>query len=152
MPKELEFDDCHVINMVYSNDLGKWIYLDPTNDAYVMDEKGTLLSVQEFRERLINGKPMILNPSANWNNEEACVAEYYLYFYMAKNLYRLECPVSSEYNYETRLPGKTTAYIELLPLDGINQDPQKTDVLIKDSNFTITRYVTNNPGLFWAAP
>lgn len=152
MPKELEFDDCHVINMVYSFDLGKWIYLDPTNDAYIMDEKGVLLGIEEVRERLINGKPLLLNPSANWNNSEPCIAENYIYYYMAKNLYRLECPVSSEYDYETKLPGKNTVYVELLPLDGLNQSPQKIDYPSKDMNFTITRYVTNNPKLFWKAP
>lgn len=152
MPKELEFDDCHVINMVYSYDLEKWIYLDPTNDAYIMDEKGTLLSIQEVRERLINGKPLLLNPGANWNNAEPCVAENYIYSYMAKNLYRLECPVSSEYNYETQIDGGNAVYLELLPLDGLNQGPQKTELKAKDMNFTYTRYVTNNPDVFWKAP
>jgi hypothetical protein len=152
MPKELEFDDCHVINTVYSWDLKKWIYLDPTNDAYVMDEKGTLLSVQEVRERLINGKPLLLNPGANWNNVQPVFADDYLYFYMAKNLYRLECPVSSQYNYETPIAGKNAVYIELLPLDGINQTPQKSDIKMKDVDFTFTKYVTNNPNLFWKAP
>lgn len=152
MPKELEFDDCHVINMVYCNDLKKWIYLDPTNDAYIMDEKGTLLSIQEVRERLINGKPLLLNPGANWNNEEPCVAENYIYYYMAKNLYRLECPVSSEYDYETKSAGKNTVYIELLPLDGINQTPQKKEYTDKKWNTTTTTIVTNNPAIFWKAP
>ena len=152
MPKELEFDDCHVINMVYSYDLDKWIYLDPTNDAYVMDEKGTLLGVREVRERLINGKPLILNPSANWNNEEPCVAENYLYSYMAKNLYRLQCPVSSEYNYETPVAGGNAVFLELLPLDGLNQTPEKTEQTSTGVNFTYTNYITNNPELFWKAP
>jgi len=39
MPKETDFNDCHVINMVFSRDLDKWIWTDPTFDAYVMDEK-----------------------------------------------------------------------------------------------------------------
>jgi len=69
MPKETEFDDCHVINMVYSNDLKKWIWIDPTFDAYVMNEKGELLGLGEVRERLINGKPLLLNPEANWNKK-----------------------------------------------------------------------------------
>jgi hypothetical protein len=152
MPKELEFDDCHVINMVYSFDLGKWIYLDPTNDAYVMDEKGTLLSIEEVRERLINGKPLILNPGANWNNAAPCLAKNYLYSYMAKNLYRMECPVSSQYNYETPLSGGNAVYVELLPRDGLNQSPQKTEQVLKDVNFTYIHYVTNNPDIFWRAP
>ncbi len=152
MPKELEFDDCHVINMVYSDWLKKWVYMDPTNNAYVMDEKGTLLSIEEVRQRLIDGRPVIVNPDANWNNEQVVLAEEYLHYYMAKNLYRLECPVSSEYDYETRLPGKNTAYIELLPLDGINQTPQKSENTNKGLNYTIINYVTNNPNTFWKLP
>jgi len=53
MPKETKFDDCHVINMVYSKELKKWIWIDPTFDSYVMDEKGNLLGIQEVRERLV---------------------------------------------------------------------------------------------------
>ncbi len=152
MPKELEFDDCHVINMVYSEWLKKWVYMDPTNNAYVMDEKGTLLSIEEVRQRLIDGRTLILNPDANWNNESFVWLEEYLHFYMAKNLYRLECPVSSEYDYETKSPGKNTVYVELLPLDGINQTPQKSEHTDKKHNTTTTNYITNNPSAFWKVP
>lgn len=56
MPKETKFDECHVINAVYCTQLKKWIWIDPTFDAYVMNEKGELLGIQEVREKLINGK------------------------------------------------------------------------------------------------
>lgn len=141
MPKEAKFDDCHVINMVYSNDLNKWIWIDPTFDAYVMDEKGQLLGIAEVRERLIKGKTLILNPDANWNKEESQIKEFYLENYMAKNLYRLECPVSSEYDTETFKENKTVAYVELLPLDGLVETQKST-----------WRYITNNPDLFWVKP
>jgi len=152
MPKELEFDDCHVINMVYSDDLKKWLWIDPTFDAYVMDEKGVLLSIQEVRERLIKGLPLILNPSANWNNEQQQVKEEYLENYMAKNLYRFETPLSSEYNTETRESGKTIQYIELLPLDAVKQEPQKTEETNINTGIKYVNYRTNNPNLFWANP
>lgn len=48
MPKETKFDDCHVINMVYSNDLKKWIWIDPTFDAYVMNEKVNCLVLVKY--------------------------------------------------------------------------------------------------------
>jgi hypothetical protein len=66
-PKDsIESDiDCHVINMVYSNDLKKWLWIDPTNDAYVMNEKGELLSIEEVRDRIIHNKMLIVNPEAN---------------------------------------------------------------------------------------
>jgi hypothetical protein len=152
MPKEIKFDDCHVINMVYSNDLKKWIWIDPTFDAYVMNEKGELLGLEEVRERLINGKTLILNPDANWNKKNSQTKEYYLETYMAKNLYRLETPLVSEYDTETWKNGKEVTYVELLPLDGIEQTPQKKEETNTKTGVKFTHYKTNNPNLFWAEP
>ena len=42
--------------------------MDPTNDAYVMNEKGELIGINEVRNRLINDQPLELNPDANWNH------------------------------------------------------------------------------------
>jgi hypothetical protein len=143
MPKDsLGTDvDCHVINTVYLPSLHKWVWLDPTNDAYVMDEKGGLLGIEEVRERLIGHRPLIVNPDANWNHRSAVTKEYYLGYYMSKNLYRLICPVNSAYDLETPGPGKEVEYVQLLPLDYFRQKPDRTDT-----------YNTNNPALFWAAP
>jgi hypothetical protein len=152
MPKEIKFDECHVINAVYSNQLNKWIWIDPTFDAYVMDEKGELLGIQEVRERLISGKLLILNPEANWNRLTSQIKEEYLEHYMAKNLYRLECQVASGYNTETWVPGKEINYIELLPLDGLNQNPQKEEDISKSTGLKFTNFKTNNPNLFWTKP
>ncbi len=152
MPKETEFDDCHVINMVYSNDLKKWIWIDPTFDAYVMNEKGELLGLAEVRERLINSKTLILNPEANWNKKNSQTKEHYLETYMAKNLYRLETPLISEYDSETWKSGKEINYVELLPLDGIVQNPQKSEQTNTKTGVKFTNYKTNNPNLFWTEP
>lgn len=152
MPKDSVFQDCHVINMVWIKDLKKWIWVDPTNDAYVMNEKGELLSPEEVRERLINGKTLILNPDANWNRKESAVKEEYLYNYMAKNLYRIECPLSSEYDTETWEKGKKVTYIELLPLDAFNQTPKSSEQTNQKTGVTFKNYRTNNPKLFWTTP
>ena len=151
LPKDsLKIDqDCHVINSVYSESLKKWLWIDPTFDAYVMNEKGELLSIEEVRERLINEKTLILNPDANWNNQSTQTKENYLENYMAKNLYILQCPASSEYNMETSSEGKTYNYIELLPLDYFNQEPQKEEDKREESNTLWITYKTNNPSLFW---
>lgn len=147
MPKELEFDDCHVINAVYSQDLDKWIWIDPSFAAYVKDENGNFLGLQEVRDRLIDGRPLVLNEDANWNHQSKQTKEYYLEIYMAKNLYRLNSPASSQYNAETTVDGREAyEYIELLPLDGLDQTPQK---VVNGRNI---RYKTNNPDLFWAKP
>jgi hypothetical protein len=151
LPKDsLKIDqDCHVINSVYSESLKKWLWIDPTFDAYVMNEKGEMLSIEEVRERLISDKTLILNPDANWNNQSTQTKENYLENYMAKNLYILQRTASSEYNMETNSEGKTYNYIELLPLDYFNQEPQKEEDKREESNTLWITYKTNNPSLFW---
>jgi transglutaminase-like putative cysteine protease len=150
MPKELEFDDCHVINMVYSNDLGKWLWMDPTFEAYVMDNKGNLLSVEEVRERLVNNLPLKLNKNANWNHKTKQTKEEYLDNYMAKNLYRIQAIALSTYNTETAKSHHELDYVQLVPLDGLNQQ-HKNDT-VNDNGDKRIWYVTNNPALFWARP
>ena len=152
MPKETQFDDCHVINMVFSNELNKWIWIDPTFDAYVMDENGNLLGIEEVRERLISDMPLVLNADANWNRINLETKENYLEHYMAKNLYRLQTPLMSEYNTETPEKDKEITYVELLPLDGIEQTPQKRVETNQKTGIKYTYYKTNNPDLFWTKP
>jgi len=152
MPKDSIFNDCHVINMVFSEELNKWIWVDPTNDAYILDEKGQLLGLMEVREKLVNGETVILNPDANWNNKASILKEYYLFEYMAKNLYRFSCPLKSEYDYETNEKGKIREYVELIPLDGYNQTPKISEKTYKESGVTFKTYKTNNPNQFWAEP
>jgi hypothetical protein len=149
LPKDsLKTDtDCHVINVVYSDLLHKWVWIDPTNAAYVMNEKGELLSIEEVRGRIIANQPLILNPDANWNKKNSLTKEYYLYNYMAKNLYLLECPVNSEYNMETAEAGKVISYIRLLPLDYFDQLPDKTESNGPQNKMVF--YKTNNPQVFW---
>jgi hypothetical protein len=154
LPKDsLKIDyDCHVINAVYSKTFNKWLWIDPTNDAYVMNEKGELLSIEEVRERIINDKPVIVNPDANWNHKSSVTKQDYLYNYMAKNLYRLQCNVSSEYDLESFGNGKTVTSVFLLPLDYFDQAADKYQGYNKDLNTTFIKYKTNNPALFWQAP
>jgi hypothetical protein len=144
--------DCHVINMVYARELKKWIWIDPTFDAYVMNEKGELLGIGEVRERIINGKPLILNPDANWNHRVSETKEYYLYSYMAKNLYLLECPISSEFDTETRKEGKVISYMQLVPLDYFKKSLEKTVSTNRVNKTSFVVYKTNNPDTFWQAP
>ncbi|SDE15225.1 Transglutaminase-like superfamily protein [Mucilaginibacter pineti] len=144
--------DCHVINTVYVNSLKKWIWIDPTNDAYVMNEKGDLLGIEEVRERLVNGKQLIINPDANWNHKQSVVIENYLYYYMAKNLYMLECPLNSEYDLETKVKDKKLAYVTLLPLDYFKQSPDKSEHTNALNGAIFTYYKTNNPTNFWQVP
>ncbi|MEM1328585.1 MAG: transglutaminase-like domain-containing protein [Bacteroidota bacterium] len=151
MPKDSVFNDCHVINMVYSSELEKWVWMDPTHAAYVMDETGQLLDPFEVRERLIKDQPLILNPNANWNRRASTLKENYLEHYMAKNLYRFETPLESRYNYETAQKDRTVTYVELVPLDGYQLD-KRSEQYYEKSNTTAVQYQTNYPEVFWAKP
>lgn len=138
MPKVM-INDCHVINAVYSNTLDKWIWMDPTFNAYVTDDRGNLLGISEVRQRLKDNKPLVLNEDANWNNEVKQTKESYLENYMAKNLYYVGCWLSSEYNSETEYEGKEWSdYMFLFPKDF---NPENND-----------NYRTRNEVYFWQSP
>ena len=117
-----------------------------------MDENGNLLSIEEVRERIVNNKPLILNPDANWNDRQTITKDFYLDYYMAKNLYYLYSPLKSEYNYETRANDKTITYVNLVPLDYFKQKPDMSENKNKDTNFVVVKYRTNNPQIFWQLP
>ena len=145
--------DSHVINIVYLSSKKKWIWADPTNDAYVMDEKGELLGIEEVRERLITGKPLIVNPDANWNRKSSMTKEYYLDVYMAKNLYRFYSPLNSEYDYETWDQNKKVLYVYLYPLDYNKKTVFKTDAYYNERlKTTFTTYNIYDQKLFWQTP
>lgn len=137
MPEKY-ISDCHVINAVYSETLKKWIWVDPTNNAWVMDENGNLLSIQEVRERLYNGRPLVLNEEANWNNKRKTVKEDYLDNYMAKNLYYVSCTLRSEFGTEDRKYNPAD-YIALMP-NGYYNEMEKGS------------HITYDDQWFWQAP
>jgi len=143
-------NDCHVINMVFIESLNKWIYIDPTHDLYVMNEKGELLGIEEVRERLINDKPLIINPDANWNHKQSTVIKHYLYEYMAKNLYMFSCSIHSEFDTETREEGKEIDYINLIPVEYFKQKPIVENYTSQGTVFKT--YLTNNSTIFWSSP
>jgi hypothetical protein len=138
MPKSETDPDCHVINCVYSTALDKWVWMDPSFNAYVKDENGNLLGISEVRSRLINQQPLILNDDANWNGEPR-QKEWYLDYYMAKNLYWINCPARSFFNVETMYRNTSENYVALMP-SGYTQNSGR--------RFT----VTHDPDYFWQAP
>lgn len=138
MPKTY-ISDCHVINAVYSSTLGKWLWIDPTNNAWVTDEQDNLLSVQEVRARLRSGQPVRVNEEANWNNEKKTTTEAYLYEYMAKNLFYLESWTRYGFNTESDRENPIN-YIFLQPTgcDSKQRNPRNLSV--------------NDDRYFWQAP
>lgn len=139
MPKDPNDQDCHVINAVWSSQLKKWIWVDPTFNAYVMDENGNLLGIAEVRERLIDGRPLVLNEDANWNHEGQPTKEYYLENYMAKNLYYIECVTVNRFNPESRYRNTGSVYVKLVPSDE-EEGSSKREIHTHDVHY------------FWQAP
>ena len=139
MPADPNDYECHVINTVWSSQLQKWLYIDPTMDAWVMDENGTMLSIAEVRERLINDLPLVLCETANWNHENSQTKEHYLEEYMAKNLYYFICKKISRFNPESLYRNNDPADdVRLIPV-GFTNDNWKCDT-------------TTDPDVFWANP
>ncbi|MGI4760050.1 MAG: transglutaminase-like domain-containing protein [Janthinobacterium lividum] len=147
LPKDSTDVDSHVINSVYVPSQHKWLYLDPTQDAYVTNEQGQLLSVAEVRERLISGQPLLLNPTANWNHKVSATRQEYLERYMAKNLYQLERPIESRRDLETRRPGEVTHYVRLVPVEAF--DPKHATRTWKGKDITIITHYTTDSDAFW---
>jgi hypothetical protein len=136
MPKWANDPDCHVVNIVYAESLGKWLYMDPSFEAYFKNAKGDLLSIAEVREELAAGRKPILDKEANWNGQTTS-PDWYLN-YMSKNLFRFFCPISSEFGYESK-PGAHT-YIYLEPADFAAPKSTETNIHVTD------------PARFWSLP
>lgn len=139
MPADPDDDDCHVICAVWSRQQKKWLWMDPTFDAYVSDDNGNLLGIDEVRQRLINGLPLTLNEDANWNHQDKQTKEYYLENYMAKNLYWLECAVDNRFNTESPFHDTRVEYVNLVPTGFASK-------AVKG------KYRTSDPEYFWQAP
>lgn len=142
LPKYNDTDsDCHVITVAWSKDLGKWVWVDPTFDAWVTDENDVMLSPEEVRSRLIAGEPLKLSEGANWNHQTPQTIEHYLYEYMAKNLYIIGCNTINQAEPESQYSSRKTPtergnHIYLVP-EGITY---------------YSNMVTCDPEAFWAAP
>ena len=133
--------DWHAFNIVWSNTLRKWIFMDVMKLACFTDESGRLLSVAEIREHLIEGKTLQLNEDADYNGGPFDSGEYLNY--LAKNLYRFSCSVDSRFgNYGIfHLTNVSRVYVHLDPAG----DKQ-------DGLGVATNYFTSNPDCFWSAP
>ncbi len=133
LPKSDKDTDCHVVNIVWSNQLDKWIMADPSFYAFFLDSKGNLLGLEEARQMIVAGKTVKVNPEANWNGQKRSEAQHLEY--MAKNLYWFSCPVASTYDTETE--GAEDGYAMLVPGDF---KPWQNN------------YLSRDPGYFWARP
>lgn len=141
IPKYNDTDnDCHVITVAWSKDLGKWVWVDPTFDAWVTDENDVMLSPEEVRSRLIAGQPLKLSEGANWNHEQDQTIEHYLYYYMAKNLYILGSNTINQAEPEGQYSSRKS------------EVARGKHIYLVPEGITYSNNMTNDPEAFWAAP
>lgn len=152
MSEKSNFKDNHTINMVFSEQLGKWIWVDPTYQAFIWDDNSKLLGLWEVREKLLDEERIWLSPNASMNNQSLRQRDYFLLKEMAKNIYKFICPVKSEFNLELSENGKIHDYIVLIPIDGDQQDSKLIEKNKGNSGDIFRIHQTNNPNQFWVKP
>ena len=133
--------DWHAFNMVYSNTLGKWLFVDPTYQAYFTDNNDNILSIAELREHLIQDQLLILNDDADYNGIPVSANDYL--HYLSKNLYRFSCSVNSAFGNYWIFHGPVTnrIYFHLDP------ENDRQEGLGQAEN-----YFTSNPNYYWSKP
>jgi hypothetical protein len=142
LPDEKEISDNHVINIVYSKTLKKWIWMDPTFEVYMMDSNNNLLDVNQVRQRMIDNKNLTVSEGFNENGKPEGGSAWYIK-YMSKNLFRFIIPIRSQSDYES---SNMPSYIELLPL-GYNAE--NVPIGEKINKGTGYKYYIDNEKQFW---
>ncbi|MCM3783484.1 hypothetical protein M3231_10900 [Neobacillus mesonae] len=74
--------DSHVVTIVYSRSLNKWLYMDASWGIFITDEQGSLLGIEEFRARVSGNLPVYING----DKEDTEWSQFYK-GYMSKNLF-----------------------------------------------------------------
>jgi hypothetical protein len=64
----------------------------------------------------------------------------------------LECPISSEFDSETKEAGKTNRYLRLIPLEYFKKSLEKEVLEGNETKNARVFYLTNNPNTFWQTP
>lgn len=140
MPKVL-LSDCHVINAVWSSQLGRWIWMDPSFNAWISDEQGNLLGIREVRQRLHQGLPVVLNPEASHYDDGPIQQSWYIDYYMTKNLYAIES--NAQYVFGAEDPALNST-----PVQHITIIPPSADI----PDYAREVIATTNDAWFWQAP
>lgn len=144
MPYDTLDNDCHVIDMVWSTQYSKWLYMDPTYEAYWMDTRRVPLSPWQVRQAILNGDSLVVSDSINWNGQPHARMDYYNY--MAKNLFRFSCPTVSAFGYESR---DTVGHIWLAPT---LYNPRLLGTMQQTATKGRTSLYTDNADWFFAPP
>ncbi|OQY02333.1 MAG: hypothetical protein B6I20_06955 [Bacteroidetes bacterium 4572_117] len=140
-----DYKENHSLVMVYSNSLQKWLYMDPTWEAYFMDSDSIILGPLEIRQRIASQKPLLVSGNINYNGQKYMTKSMYKW-YMSKNLFRFYCTELSEPGYETKEGIKT--FVHLYPTNYHTEKIGKSDTT---KNVYIDIY-TNDKNYFLKNP
>jgi len=135
LPRDFSTDS-HVVTLAYIPELGKWVYFDPSYQAYFVNAAGQYLGLAEIRASLMNGETLMANPEINYNGGPVDVD--YLN-YLAKNLYRFASPEHSAFGIDTSSERRMVTLNPAGDNSG-RRNPFQAQITI------------HNPDLFWATP
>lgn len=113
-PYEAPFTDCHVVTHAYSDKLGKWIMMDPTQRLYLKNWEGVPVSLPELREILIGGGELVTNEDANYPGNPINLEDYREY--MSKNTFMFQRGIETHYGSEDWRGGKLYRCKILVPV------------------------------------
>lgn len=80
--------DNHCVTAIYLNSVKKWIAVDPTYNLFFKDNDGVYLSLNEIREKLIQGQKINVKYTRKFNFENIKKIKEQYFCYMSKNLFR----------------------------------------------------------------
>lgn len=142
LPMGEDFKDCHVVTQVYIDEWQKWVFIDPTWDAFVENSQGMALSLAELRDGYITGQELHVSDGLNWNGESGDATEYLAY--MAKNTFRFSTNAISEYGAEGK--AEFTQYW----LHPMSYHPTTGTLDVISGDRIVHRSFVSNPVQFWS--
>lgn len=128
--------ESHVVTLAYIPELGKWVFFDPTYQAYFVNAAGQPLSLGEIRASLSNGDALQANPEINYNGGPMDVD--YLN-YLAKNLHHFASPQYSAFGIDS------SSERQMIVLNPAGDNSGRR-------NPFEPKIILHNPALFWAKP
>lgn len=151
LPHSDEDRESHFVTSVFSQDLDRWIMMDPMYGVYVSDEQGDILGVAEIRRRLIFGRPLkAVHVGKTWLKRVLLhLAEYFegadYFWFLSDFIFKIRCPQQSRLPQDTKA---TRVYFELLP-DGYRENPLVEARLNRKGKKV---YYLDDEDLFWQKP
>lgn len=144
LPIDILPQDYCSMTVVYSNNLKKWIALDPSRNCCFLDREGLMLSVEEIRQYLVKGQKIYFKYFNRFNTTDELMlfddVEYLDYLY--KNFFRFLC---SKMNGTTN--NMPRIYYHLVPTGYLVVDYKP---VVHDGNIILMN--TDDSRSFWDAP